>query len=256
MKGVPSTETFSRAKAAASKALELDDALAEGHAAFAYAVSCLDWDWAGAEIEFKRALELNPNSDQVLDGYARYLARVGRFPEAISEAKRQLEVDPLQVGANIHAGITYYFARQYDQTLKQTRRAFELDPKADAHWTLGVIYREKGMYQDAIREFEQERGNVYVLAHLGNAYARAGRITEARETIARLKERVGKQNVTYGIALVYAGLGEKDEAFAWLEKAYKARDKGLTSLKIDQCLDPLRSDPRFQDLLRRVGLPP
>jgi TolB-like protein/Tfp pilus assembly protein PilF len=254
--GVPSTETFTRAKAAASKALELDDALAEGHAEFAYAVSCLDWDWATAEKEFKRALELNPNSDLILAGYALYLARVGRLREAISVAKRQLEVDPLQVGANIHAAIIYYEARQYDQALKQIRKAFELDPKANAHWTLGVIYREKGIYGEAVREFQQLGDNPYVLSHMGNAYARAGQVTEARETVARLKERVGKQNVTYGIALVYAGLGEKDEAFAWLEKAYKERDKGLTFLKVDQCLDPLRSDPRFQDLLCRVGLPP
>ena len=111
------------------------------------------------------------------------------------------------------------------------------------------------MYKDAIREFEQGR-NPYTLAHLGNAYARAGRLSEARKAIARLNERIGKQNVTYGIALVYAGLGEKDQAFAWLEKAYQVRDKGITCLKIDQCLDPLRSDPRFQDLVRRVGLPP
>jgi len=253
--GVPSLETFSKAKAAAAKALELDDGLAEGHAAFATAVSRLDWDWATAEKEFKRALELNPNSGPVHFWYSYPLASMSRLPEAISEARRQLEVDPFPVGTYIHAGVIYYFARQYDHALEQIRKASELDPKADPAWLLGVIYREKGMYDEAVREFQKMGDHPYGLAHLGNTYARAGRAAEARETISRLKERVGKQNVTYGIALVYAGLGEKDEAFAWLEKAYQVRDMGLTALKVDQCLDPLRSDPRFQDLLRRVGLP-
>jgi len=151
----------------------------------------------------------------------------------------------------------YYFARQYDQALEQTRLAFELDPSVNSSWLLGFIYAQKGMYLEAIRAFEQERGNPYVLAHLGNAYARAARVAEAREVISTLKENMTlkNMNVTYGIALIYAGLSEKDGAFAWLEKAYQVRDKGLTYLKIDPLLDPLRSDPRFQDLLRRMNFP-
>jgi len=253
--GSPSSETFAKAKAAAAKALELDDGLAEGHAELARAVLALDWDWAGAEREFQRALDLNPNSAAVHAGYALHLARVGRLPEAISEAKREREIDPLRLNSYMDVGQMYYYARQYDQALEQTRKAFELDPNVNASWLLGFIYAQKGIYPDAIRAFEQERGNPYVLGHLGNAYARSGRVTEARETIAELKERLQKENVTYSISLVYAGLGEKDQAFEWLERAYKARDKGLTYLKVDPALDPLRSDPRFQDLLRRMNFP-
>ena len=132
----------------------------------------------------------------------------------------------------------------------------ELDPYGDVHWLLGVTYREKGMYEEAIREFHKMGDHFYPLAHLSNAYARAARVAEARETISNLKDRLPKENVTYGIALVYTGLGERDEAFAWLENAYIVRDKGLTYLGVDPPLDPLRSDPRFQDLLRRVGLLP
>jgi TolB-like protein/DNA-binding winged helix-turn-helix (wHTH) protein/Tfp pilus assembly protein PilF len=253
--GSPSSETFSKAKAAAAKAVELDDTLAEGHAAFATAVMNLDWDWARAEREFRRALEINPNSAPVHAGYSLYLTKVGRLPEAISEAKREREIDPLRLNSYMDVGQMYYYARQYDQALEQTRKAFELDPNVNASWLLGFIYAQKGIYPDAIRAFEQERGNPYVLGHLGNAYARSGRVTEAHETIAELKERLQKENVTYSISLVYAGLGEKDQAFEWLERAYKAHDKGLTYLKVDPPLDPLRSDPRFQDLLRRMNFP-
>jgi TolB-like protein/DNA-binding winged helix-turn-helix (wHTH) protein/Tfp pilus assembly protein PilF len=251
-----SSETFSKAKTAAARAVELDDGLAEGHAELAHAVLALDWDWAKAEREFKRALELNPNSAVVHAGYAAYLAQVGRLPQAVSEAKQVRWLDPLRLWRYVLVGLIYYDARQYDQALEETRKALELDPKANVSWLRGFIYREKGMSEKAIREFQRCGDNAYMLAHLGNAYARAGRAAEARETISKLRQHIRTQNVTYGIALVYAGLGEKDEAFAWLEKAYQVRDKGLTFLKVDPCLDPLRSDPRFQDLLRRVGLPP
>jgi Tfp pilus assembly protein PilF len=200
--------------------MELDDALAEGHAAFAATVMDLDWDWTTAEREFNRALELNPNSAPVHAGYADYLAKVDRRADAIFEAKRALELDPLSLRSYFSLGVCYYSARQYDEALGQTRKMLELDPHADVHWLLGVIYREKGMYEEAVREFQKIGDHPYVLAHLGNAYARAGKTSEARKVISKLEPRVRHENVTYGIALVYAGPGEKDEALAWLEESY------------------------------------
>jgi len=130
-----------------------------------------------------------------------------------------------------------------------------VSPDSWIHWTLGIIYRDQGNYEKAIEQFRILGELPHVLGHLGNAYARAGQRAEANQTVSTLKDYVQKRGVgTYEIALVYAGLGNKDEAFAWLEKSYKARDKGLTYLKLDPCVDPLRSDPRFQDLLRRMGL--
>jgi TolB-like protein/DNA-binding winged helix-turn-helix (wHTH) protein/Tfp pilus assembly protein PilF len=253
--GLPSVENFSKAKAAAAKALELDDALADAHAAFAHSVFSLDWDWATAEREFKRALELNPNSVDFHDRYAFYLVRKGSLEEAISQEERAAELEPRSL--YLRSSWILYLARQYDQALEELRRAAELDPSATNPFYQGVIYREKGMYGEAIKEFQKIGDHPYALGHMGNACARAGRVAEAHETIRKLKERVRKDGVgTYEIALVYAALGEKDQAFAWLENAYQVRDKGLTYLKVDPCLDPLRSDPRFQDLLRRVGLPP
>jgi tetratricopeptide (TPR) repeat protein len=158
---------------------------------------------------------------------------------------------------SFHAeGFIYYFARQYDQALSliQRVRALDINPP-DWSFLLGEVYAEKGMYRESIAAFLKSGDGVDSLGHLGNAYARAGQVAAARKSIAQLQQRVDKDGVgRYEIALVYAGLGDKQEAFQWLEESYKAHDVGLVYLKIDPCLDPLRSDPRFDDLLRRVGL--
>ncbi len=254
---IPYTEAFPRQKAEAVKAIEIDDALPEGHAELANAAMNLSWDWATCERELKRALELNPNSASTHATHGFYLARVGRLPEAIEEVKRDLELDPVSSRSFSNAGFTYYFARQYDDALAQIQRAYalELNPPAFL-FSFGVIYAEKGMYKEAIGEFQKLGDQPHALGHMGNTYARMGRAADARQMISKLEEHVQKDGLgRYEIALVYAGLGEKDAAFAWLEKSFAARDKGLTYLKIDPCLDPLRSDQRFQDLIRRVGLP-
>jgi tetratricopeptide (TPR) repeat protein len=157
----------------------------------------------------------------------------------------------------MNAGFAYYFARQYDDALAQIQRAYSLEPNPPEFlFPFGVIYAEKGMYREAIGEFQKLGDQPHALGHMGNTYARMGRAAEARQMISKLEEHVQKDGLgRYEIALVYAGLGEKDAAFGWLEKSYATRDKGLTYLKIDPCLDPLRSDQRFQDLIRRVGLP-
>jgi len=251
---LPYTEAYSKAKIAAKKATELDKDSAEGHAALAEALVSLDWDWRAAGDEFHRALEANPSSASAHLVYARYLTKLGRSQEAISEAETGRKLDPLSLLAYHEVAYCYYADRRYERALETIREAAELNlmsPSNVLHWVLGAIYVEKGNYQKAFGEFRVARD----WGHIGNAYARAGQIEEANQMIARLKAHVKERGTgTYEIALVYAGLGNKDEAFVWLEKAYQVRDKGLTFLKIDPCVDPLRSDPRFQNLLRRVGL--
>jgi TolB-like protein len=254
---MPYSEAFPKQRAAAVKAIALDEDLPEGHVQLAYAAMNLDLDWATEGKEFKRALELNPNSAPVLWAYSNYLERIGRLPEAIRESQLALQLDPVYSRAFVTSAFVYYYARQYDQALLQMQRGASLphDP-AQLIFPLAVIYVEKDMYEEAIHQFQKLGDQPHALGHMGNAYARMGRGAEAREMISELQKQVQNTGVgRYEIALVYAGLGEKDEAFAWLEKSFAARDKGLTYLKIDPCLDPLRSDSRFQDLVRRVGLP-
>jgi TolB-like protein/Flp pilus assembly protein TadD len=251
-------KAYSQAKLAARKAIELDSNLAEGHAILAETLMDFDWDWTGAEAEFRGALELNPSSSTTRFGYALYLAKMGRAQEAISEAETGLKLDPISLEGYDHLAYIYYAGRQYDRGLESIRRAAELyrtSPNNPLHWDLAVLYVEKGNLQKAIDQFRAIGDLPHPLGHMGNAYARAGQIEKANQMIAKLRVYVAKDGIgTYEIALVYAGLGRKDEAFAWLEKAYQVHDKGLTFLKMDPCVDPLRSDPRFHDLLRRVGL--
>jgi TolB-like protein len=249
-------EAFSKQKTEAAKAIELDDSLPEGHAELANTAMTLDWDWATAAKEFHRALELNPNSAPIHQKYAFYLVRTGQLHEALAEVERGVDLDPVS-GRSFHfEGFIYYFSRQYDQALSLIRRvrALDINPP-DWSFLLGDVYAEKGMYAESIRGFLKSGDGPDSLGHLGNAYARAGKVDAARKAISQLEERVRKDGVgRYEIALVYTGLGKKKEAFKWLEESYNAHDVGLIYLKIDPCLDPLRSDPRFDDLVRRVGL--
>jgi TolB-like protein len=249
-------DAFSKQKAEATKAVELDESLPEGHAELANTAMVLDWDWAAAATEFHRALELNPSSAIVHQKYAFYLVRTGQPREALAEVERGVDLDPVS-GRSFHfEGFIDYFSRQYDQALSliKTVRGLDINPP-DWSFLLGDVYAEKGMYAESIGEFLKSGNGPDSLGHLGNAYARAGQAAAAHKTIAQLEENVAKDGVgRYEIALVYTGLGEKQEAFKWLEEAYNAHDVGLVYLKIDPCLDPLRSDPRFDDLLRRVGL--
>ena len=255
---MPYSEAFPKEKAEATKAIALDEALPEGHAELADAAMSLDWDWATDGKELKRALELNPNSAGVRWAYSSYLERMGRLPESLSELQLALQLDPVSSRAFHHSAFVYYYARQYDQALLQMQHASALPHEpAELIFPLAVIYVEKGMYKEAVQQFQKLDDQPHALGHMGNAFARMGREADAREMISRLQKHVQDAGVgRYEIALVYAALGKKDEAFAWLEKSFAARDKGLTYLKIDPCLDPLRSDSRFQDLVRRVGLPP
>ena len=254
---MPYFEAFSKQKDAATKAIEIDDELPEGHVELANAVLDLSWDWATCERELKRALELNPSSASTHATYGFYLLRVGRLQEAMEQLNHHLDLDPVSSRSFMNAGFTYYFARQYDDALTQIQRANAMGPNPiETIFPLGAIYIEKGRYQEGIEEFQKLGNQPHALGHAGNAYGRIGRSSEARELILKLQEHVRKEGLgRYEVALIYSALGERDEAFAWLEKSFAAHDKGLTYLRIDPCLDPLRSDHRFQDLVRRVGFP-
>ncbi len=249
-------EAFSRQKTEALRAIELDDSLPEGHAELANTAMTLDWDWATAETQFNRALELNPNSAPIHEKYAFYLVRTGQISKALAEVERGVDLDPV-TWHSFHAdGFICYFARHYDDALSLIQRvhALNINPP-DWSFLRGDIYVEQRKYPESIAEFLKSGDGPDSLGHLGNAYARAGRIDDARKTIARLEQHIQKNGVgRYEIALVYAGLGNKQQAFKWLEDAYAAHDVGLLYLRVDPCLDPLRSDPRFDDLVRRVGL--
>lgn len=254
---LPYNEAFSRQRTEARKAIEMDDALPEGHAELASAELNLNWAWSVAEGELQRAIALNPNLAAAHAAYAFYLLRVGRVPEGLAQIERQLELDPVSGESFRSAGFAYYFARRYSEALAHIHHAYRIqaDP-ADFLFPFGVIYTEKGEYTKAVHNFQQLGDQPHALGHLGNLYARMGKGEEARAILPKLEERVAKDGLgRYEIALIYSGLGDKDQAFAWLEKSVTARDKGLTYLKIDPCLDPLRSDPRFPDLIRTVGLP-
>jgi TolB-like protein len=253
---LPYTEAFVKQKTEAARAIELDDSLPEGHVEFANAAMNLNWDWATAAKEFHRAQELNPNSASMHERYAVYLERTGNLQEAVREVERGVELDPVSGRTFRDAAVTYYFSRRYDEALPFVRRAQALNISLPEYvFPLGDIYAEKGRYAESISEFLKLGDRPHALGHLGNTYARAGKLDAARKTILELEEHVRKDGLgRYEIALVYAGLGERNEAFKWLEESYKAHDEGLTHLKIDPCLDPLRSDPRFDGLLRQVGL--
>jgi eukaryotic-like serine/threonine-protein kinase len=253
-------EAYPKAEAAALKAVEIDESLAEAHASLGFIKADYDWDRSGAEREFQRAIELNPSSPLAHHGYSFALAMTGRFDEAVAEGKRTLELDPLSIPANRQLGYTFYFARQYDQAIEQLRRTLELDPNfIPALTSLGSAYLQKSMYREGIAEFEKalaiSPGNTQALWRLGYAYAVTGRRAEAQKVLDELSKK--KYVPAFTMAIIYTGLGQKDQAFQWLEKSYEEHDSGPFSfVKVYPIFDPLRSDPRFADLLRRMNLQP
>ncbi len=257
---LPPKEAYQKAKAAALKALELDDALSEAHTSLAYDREYHDWNWLASEKKFQRAIELNPSYAIAHHWYAEYLAAMGRMDEAIAEKKRALELDPLSLIVNASLGWIFYLARQYDQAIEQLRKTLELDPNfAVAHWLLGQIYEQKEMFKEAIVEFQEaitySGGNSTILASLGHAYAVAGKRDNAMKVLGKLKELSKRKYVSsYDIAEIYIGIGEKDRAFEWLKNAYEEGARALVFLKVEPRLDSLRSDPRFTALLKKMNL--
>jgi len=257
---LPPIDAMAKAQAAAGKALELDNRLAEAHTTLAYRTTHHDWDWATAEAQFKSAFELNPNYAVCHHWYSHFLTAVGRTEESLNASKRCLELDPLDLVINIHMAWHYQFARQYEQAVEQCWKTSELYP--NSFWPayfFGLAYEQQGQFDRAVEEFQiavKLSGDVtFASAALGHLYGAIGKTVEARAVFDELTARVNRVYVpSYDLALVCAGLGWKDQALGYLSQAYQERSGWMTYLNVDPRLNPLRNDPRFIDLLHRVRL--
>jgi TolB-like protein/Flp pilus assembly protein TadD len=249
------------ARAAATKALELDPTSAEGHAEMGLVEFYYDWNWKQAEQEYQRAIELNPSYAPAHQWYSYYLRAMGRLPEALEEARRAQQLDPLSLPVNATLAGRYRDLREYDQAIGVIQRTLELNPNfALAHEVLASVYEQQGNLQSAIGELQKavelSQDDPSFLAALGHAYAVSGDQAEARKIAERLNPISQKNYVSaWDMAVLFTGLSDADSAFRWLEKSYRDRDSQIPFLKQDHRLSPLRADPRFQNLLRRVGLP-
>ena len=252
---------FPKARAAAVRALELDEQLPEAHTILGLVNLFYDWDWAGAERGFKRALEVNPGYADAHQMYGYYLAAMQRHDEAHNEMKRAHELEPLSLEKLIAIGEVLYYQRDHDKAIEQYRKALEMDPNSGfSHWALGRAYAEKSMYAEAIASLQKaialSGDSPDEPASLSYVYARAGKILEARNVMNELEKRARRTYISPSVlAFMYAGLGDRDKAFALLDKACDERDGLLVFLKVEPSFDPLRSDARFERLLRRVGFP-
>jgi serine/threonine-protein kinase len=259
---VPPSEFLPQARAAAQRAVEIDDTLAAAHAELGFVSFWWDWDWAASETQLKRALELEPNNADAHLFYAHLLSNTGRHEEALAEAKRARELDPLNLRINALEGQFLIHAGRTDEALTRLLETLEIEPDYFlARLYASSAYIEKGMYSEAVSEARRAREisgakSSYSAAFLGYALAKAGKENEASSFLEGLLKSSAESYVpAYPIALFYNGLGKRDEALAWLEKAYAQRDQGLVFLKVEPKWNKLRPEPRFQDLLRRVGLP-
>ncbi len=255
---LPATESMPKGAAAAQKAVELDETLAEAHASMAFA-KMWESDWEGAEKEYKRMIELNPGYAQGRMWHGDFLTSMGRSDEAVQEMRRALELDPLSLMVNNATGWHLYLARRYDEAIAQFKRALELDPNfALAHYDLGRAYEQKGLYEQALAEFQEAKAlspeTPYILAGLGHCYGVMGRRSEARRVLGELEALSQRRHVkSLDIAFVHLGLGNKEQTLAELEKSAAEREGWVGYFYADPIYDPLRSDPRFQSLLARVG---
>jgi eukaryotic-like serine/threonine-protein kinase len=258
---LPTREVLPKVKSVAAKALELDDTSAEAHTSLAWA-RFHDWDWIGAEKEFKRAIELNPGYPTAHSWYGEYLMAMGRFDEALAEMNRAYELTPQSPLTNLALGSRFFYVRQYPEAIEQCQKTLAMDAAfIPTHVFLGRAYARNGAHEEAIAELrkalELSEGDSNELAALANAYAISHQAGEAQKLLDQLKERSSQTYVQPSlIATIYVGLGQRDQALDWLQKAYEDRSAGLVYLKIDPAFDDIRSDPRFVDLLRRIGLTP
>ena len=252
---------FPKARDAAVKALELDDSLSEAHTSLAFVKARFEWRWSEADREFNRAIELNPNYAPAHMWYSNFLASQGRFDQAIAESKRTQELDPLSLISKSHLAFIYFFNHKPDLAIERSKKAIELDPAFFvARRYAGLAYQQKGQFDEAITEFQKAvslSNSSLMKAELANIYGSAGRRAEAEQILAELTEQSKQGPVSaYLFALIYAGLGEKDQALDSLEKAFEERAEFLVYLNVDSRLQGLRSDPRFGDLINRIGLAP
>jgi len=264
---LPPDEIVPQWKAATSRALEIDGELGEAHLSLAHIQFVYEWNREEADREYRRALELSPNNADAHHHYGLLLANTGRFTQAIGEGRRALELDPLSLLVNLQVGWVYWYAHQVDEALAQARKIIEIEPDfQSAYWLMGAIYLSKGMYQEAVAAYQKSfalgGSNSIVLAIQGLAYGLMGNRDEALRVLNQLLEMRKHQHVSaFNIARVYSGLGEDDQAFAWLETAREERNGELVFLKAETEIGTgdlwgrnFRTDPRLSDLLRRMGL--
>jgi TolB-like protein/Tfp pilus assembly protein PilF len=258
-------EAMATARAAALKALAIDDTLAEAHTSLAFVCWHYDWNWPAAEKEFQRALQLNPSYPTTHHWYAFFLVSQGRMDQGLEEIRRAQEMDPLSLIINTDLAQLLYFVRRYDQAIEQAKRVLEMNQEFPlARLTLAFSYLEEHRYEAAVEEARKAMqvpgAGPDVEANLAATYAVAGQTTQARALLLQVKSESERQHpgqlLFSPIAQVYASLGDKDQAFAWLEKDFQSRNGGLTLIKVMPFLDPLHEDPRFADLVHRIGLPP
>ena len=256
--GAAPVDFLPRGKAAAKRSLELDDDLAEAHTSLGYALAFYDWDQVEAEREFRRAIQLNPNYATAHQWYALLLASMRRHDESIAEMRKASELDPLSLIITTNVGTMFYLAGQYDQAEAQMNKALEMDPAfSRARYELGRVYERRKRYSDALREIQNAKpeNNPAVFAAVARLQALSGRRAEALETLQRLEAMEGEHRASpYDIAAVHEALGDRDEAFVWLEKAYGQRIARMAYLEVEPLFETMRQDPRFIDLSKRVGM--
>jgi DNA-binding winged helix-turn-helix (wHTH) protein len=261
LSSVAPKEAFSAARRYATKALELDGSLAEAHASLGFVKLYFDWDWAGAEAEFKRAIVLDPNYAPSRESYSIFLLAAGRPEDGFREIQLARQPDPLSLAVNTDLGFHYYYTGRYGEAVKQLKFVLELNKDfPPAHLWLGRTYQELGRLNDALSEFQrvEEKLPQWPVSIVARGFVAgvAGRTKEAQDTLVELQRLAGSKFVTsYGVALVHAGLGQRDSAFAWLNKAFDERSHWLVWLRLDPRWKDLRSDPRFAELVSRVGFP-
>ena len=249
-----------KARAAALKALELDDRLAEAQTSLATVRFNYDWDWPAAQTGFRRSIELNPSYATGYQRYSLYLMATGRTEDSLAQMNHARDLDPTSISMSFSLGWRLYLARQYDQAIEQLRNTVDMDPHfALPRMVLGQSYTQKGTYEKAIAELHTaaqiSSDAPPILGSLGHTYAVAGKRAEAESVLTELLEKSKKQYVSpFYIAIVYAGLHEDEKAIDWLEKGYADRSNAIIFLKIDPDLDGLRGNPRFQALVHRLAL--
>jgi DNA-binding winged helix-turn-helix (wHTH) protein/TolB-like protein/Flp pilus assembly protein TadD len=254
-------EAYPKAKLTGQKALSLDDTLAEAHANLGALFMFYDLDWVNAEREYKRAIDLDPEYEGTYEVYSYLLCALGRPDEGVEKAQRGLEINPLSGALGNDLALAYYQARRYDEAIKQYQKLLEIEPaRAEALLGLGMVYEQKGMYEQAINEYQKAIKSLGRtspnVAQLGHAYAMSGKRTEALALVSELKD-LSSQNfrASYDAAILYTALGDKDKAFGQLNKAFEERSGWIIYLKVEPQFDPIRSDPRYESLLRRLNLP-
>jgi tetratricopeptide (TPR) repeat protein len=258
---LPGVEAYPKAREAALKALELDESLAEAHASLAAARAEYDRDWSAGEREYQRAIGLNPSYATAHAWYAWNLAVTGRDSEAIREIELARRLDPLSPRISANVGLVLYFARQYDRAIAELLKAVELEPgNVAAHLYLSSTYLQKGINGEALSEAQKAASlwhDPRALFSFARVYAVTGKRDQALKKLGDLEELSKREHVSpYLIAIVSVALGHTNEAFAWLQKGLDDHDGPMGEMKVEPALDPLRSDPRFQDILRRMNFPP